>query len=461
MTGAENSAMNIPFSFQPLLLFGCLAILLLAGVALRAFTPFLQRFLIPSCLIGGLLGLILLNIGVISLSGSDLETFAYHCFNISFISVGLTHNPGSKKKTASGGKFMKGPLWLALVQGVTFPLQAIVGGIFLLIFNFFGFSLHPVFGLLPPLGFAQGPGQALSVGKVWEAYGFEHAATLGLTFAAFGFMFAFFAGVPLVNLGIRKGFSSQAFKAPAPDFKKGVMPKNKKRESAGELTTHSGNVETLAFHAALIGLVYVLTYFLLQGLAEFVTPNTAKALWGFFFFFGMILALLVRILMKTIGIGHLIDPGIQNRITGLAVDFMIVSTVMAIQTVILWKYFFPLLAIALATGIVTTLAVIFLGKKLPSYNLERTAAIYGITTGTVSCGLLLLRLVDPNFKTPVIFEMGLMVVFASPVIIVCMLLLNAPFLWDWSIPLTVLSFLAFMTVNIVLLRAFGFWRKGA
>jgi ESS family glutamate:Na+ symporter len=66
--------MQIPFPFESMLLFGSLAAMLLIGVLLRAKIPFFQKFLIPSCLIGGILGLILLNTGILQLSTSNLET---------------------------------------------------------------------------------------------------------------------------------------------------------------------------------------------------------------------------------------------------------------------------------------------------------------------------------------------------------------------------------------------------
>ena len=88
--------MQSPFPFESMLVFGCLAIMLLTGVFLRAKINFFQRFLIPSCLIGGILGIILLNLGVMRLPVANLETFAYHLFNISFISVGLTRTETSQ-----------------------------------------------------------------------------------------------------------------------------------------------------------------------------------------------------------------------------------------------------------------------------------------------------------------------------------------------------------------------------
>ena len=104
---------QIPFPFESMLLFGSLATMLLIGVVLRANIPFFQHFLIPSCLIGGVLGLILLNTGVFRLSVSNLETFAYHFFNISFISVGLTNSGNNANRGFRDKGFFKGPLWMA------------------------------------------------------------------------------------------------------------------------------------------------------------------------------------------------------------------------------------------------------------------------------------------------------------------------------------------------------------
>ena len=84
--------MESPFSFEPLLLFCFLCLMLLAGVLLRASVPVLQRMLFPGCLIGGVLGLILVSTGLVETSTSTLENLAYHAFNVSFISVGLTRS---------------------------------------------------------------------------------------------------------------------------------------------------------------------------------------------------------------------------------------------------------------------------------------------------------------------------------------------------------------------------------
>jgi len=451
--------MRAPFPFHSILLFGFLAILLLMGVVLRARIPFFQRFLFPSCLIGGVLGLILVNTGLVHFSAHDLESFAYHLFNISFISVGLTRGREAHNTSGHKKEIVKGSLWMALTQGVTFPLQAAIGGLSVLLFSVFGVKLFPTFGFLVPLGFNEGPGQALSFGKVWETVGFNHAATLGLGFAAVGYFFAFFVGVPLVNHWIRKGSSARGTGGLPRDFLVGLTARGQKRESAGELTLHSANTDSLAFQAALVGLVYVLTYLFVKYFGKVLPPDAGKMLWGFFFFFGLGLALCVRWLMEKMGLEYLVDRGIQRRITGWSVDFLIVATVTAIQVLVVWTYMVPFLTISLVSGILTTLVVLFLGKRLPSYNLERTVAIYGTVTGTVSCGLLLLRIADPEFQTPVALEIAIMNVFVVPIVGGCTVLVNGPLWWHWSTAFTVLVFVFIMAASLTVIKILGLWRR--
>ncbi len=450
--------MNPPFPFDTMLMFAFLSALLLVGVLLRAKVRLFQKFLVPSCLIGGFIGLGLTQSGWVRMDSNLLEALAYHCFNISFISVGLTRDP-QPAPHSPGGQKIRGALWMALMQGLTFPGQAVIGGLLVIILGMAGVALFPTFGFLVPLGFNEGPGQALSIGKAWESVGFSNAATIGLTFAAVGYFFAFFVGVPLVNRGIRKGLATFGPRELPRDFLTGLLTKSNTRESAGTLTIHSGNAETLAFQAALVGAVYGMTYGVVRLLASFLPPDVGSILWGFFFFFGLGIALLVKKGMDMAGVGHLADPGVQRRITGWSVDYLIVATVAAIQITIVMTYLFPITLMALTSGFLTTLAVIWFGKRLDAYSLERTAAIYGTVTGTVSCGLLLLRIVDPDFKTPVAFEIAVMNVFVLPFVGGGTVLVNGPLWWNWSVALTVGVFAVMILISLTVMRLMKFWGK--
>ncbi len=453
--------MEALFPFEPLLVFSSLAISILIGVILRAKVGFFQKYLIPACIIGGAIVMVLRNIGILPLSHSLLKTFVYHLFNISFISLGLTPSAESEKSEGGLMERVKAPLSMGLVEGIVFPMQLLIGGLITVLFINIGFDLFSTFGFLSPLGFIEGPGQALSIGQTWTEIGgplFANAATVGLIFATLGFIFAFFVGVPLMNWGIRKGLSTYTPPELPAAFRKGIFSKEEEKETGGRQTTHSANIDSLAFHAALIGLVFMLTYGLVTLLTGLVGPDLTKTLWGFYFFFGLVVALGTREIMKQIDLDYLLDRGLQKRISGLSVDFLITATIAAIQIAIVWKYIVPIFSIALSTGIITLLVVFYLSKRIWSkYNLERMGAIFGTVTGTVPTGLLLVRIADPEFRTPASIDLGIMLLFASPFIVVSMLLVNAPLIWGWSIWFTLLVFAAEMSLAFILLRIFGSW----
>lgn len=450
------------FPFEPILIISSLAVFLLIGVILRAKISFFQKFLIPSCLIGGFIAMILRNLELIQISHSTLEIFVYHLFNISFISVGLTQVSKTRKRETGKNK-IAGPLGMGLIQGVIFPLQAIIGGLFTLLFIYLGLELFPSFGFLTPLGFIEGPGQALSIGQSWEqiaAHIYTNAATVGLTFAAIGFFFAFFVGIPLVDWGIKKGLSDQTPKVLPTDFIKGVISKNQEKRQAGFETTHPANIDSLSFHFALVGLAYMLTYGLVKLLTTIIPGDIAKMIWGFFFFFGLIVAVIIRLLISKLDLGYLVDREMQKRITGWSVDFLIVATIAAIELAIVWTYILPISIIASVTGISTLFVVLYLGKRMwTRYSLERTVGIFGTVTGTVPSGLLLIRILDPDFKTPAAMDLGLTSIFAAPFVLSGMLLVTAPVLWGWSVQQTILAFGVMLIASLALIKLFGFWGK--
>jgi ESS family glutamate:Na+ symporter len=72
---------------------------------------------------------------------------------------------------------------------------------------------------------------------------------------------------------------------------------------------------------------------------------------------------------------------------------------------------------------------------------------------------LLLRIVDPEFKTPVAVELALMNVLSIPLIFVCLLLVNGPVWWNWSTALTLLAFAGILALSLALLKIFKLWGK--
>jgi ESS family glutamate:Na+ symporter len=424
------------FSFESILIFAFLSCLLIVGVILRGTITYIQYFLIPSSIIGGILGLSILHItkyyNLIDYQNvvSILETFAYHFFNISFISIGLT--PSQKDK--SHLTIYKGSLWMAFIQGINFPLQAVVGGMVVFILISLGIEIHPMLGFLFPLGFNEGPGQALSFGKVWEGFGFDHAASIGLTFATLGYLFCIFIGVPLANWGIKK---------PTEDFIRGYYSSNRTELIKIQNTIHPNSLEPLAFQVSLVGLGILITYIFLWILSQFLPDDVSRMLWGFFFLFGIAFSILVRKFLQAIKKDYLIEPFIQEKITSFAVDFLVVSTIASIQIHIFKTYLIPIVLISLIGGILTTLLIVLFGRKLKNYFWERILAIFGTVTGTTSTGLLLLKIVDPKLETPVAKELALMNLFSIPIIGIYTIIINGYFWWKLSLLKMIFIYLGF------------------
>ncbi|GIX42452.1 MAG: hypothetical protein KatS3mg129_2185 [Leptospiraceae bacterium] len=426
----------MPYPFEIILIFSFLSLLLVIGVFLRSTISLIQNFLIPSSIIGGILGLILLELSKsyhfysYEKTISILEAFAYHFFNISFISIGLT--PPDKVSEKLNQPVYKGSIWMALIQGITFPLQTFIGGLIVLLFIQLNWDLHPTFGFLFPLGFNEGPGQALSFGKVWEGFGFSHATTIGLTFATLGYLFCIFVGVPLANWTINKGYITNISK-PSEEFIKGIYKSKQYEYIKYPHTIHNSSLEPLAFQFALVGIVLLLTYLFIISLSNFLPQDVSKMLWGFFFLFGLAIAVLLRNILKWFNKDYLINLFLQRKITSFAIDYLIISTIVAIQIQIFEKYILPILIIAFLGGFLTTMIIIFLGKKLKHYAWERIFAIFGTVTGTTSTGLLLLRIVDPEFKTPIAKEVAIMNLFSVPIIGTFTILINGYFWWKFSL----------------------------
>ncbi len=374
---------------------------ILIGTAARRYIKFFQKFLIPNNLIGGLLALIFSTqvLGWIDLPTERLTAYIYHLLALTFIALGLR-----QQKTGWG----KGPVSKSFAGLTIICLQATIG--ILIAFALF-YTIKPDLflgvGLLLPLGFAMGPGLAASMGASWEQYGFEGGSTVGVTFAAIGFLYAYFAGMTIINWGIktRKSALIKSTDHITVDMLTGVY-KSKKPPIAGHLTLSTEAIEPMAFHLGLIGFVYLLTY----GFLKLVTIPLANAnlhdfvdiFWSFHFVFGLIIAIIIRKLIDVSGRSYVIDKGLMTRGMGVFLDYLVVGAIAAISIKVIGMYWEALLIMSLVAGPVTFVTLYWIcWRAFDNFHFERFVELFGEFTGTTNSGLILLRVLDPEFKTPV------------------------------------------------------------
>jgi ESS family glutamate:Na+ symporter len=117
----------------------------------------------------------------------------------------------------------------------------------------------------------------------------------------------------------------------------------------------------------------------------------------------------------------------------------------------------PITAICLIVAVFTTLFIVYFGRRLDHFGFERFMAVYGTATGTGASGLLLLRIVDPEFKSPAAQELGLYNAFALPLLLpVSFFVFPLP---EFGLaPLLALA-AGLIVVCLVLLKVFRFWGK--
>ena len=282
-----------------------------------------------------------------------------------------------------------------------------------------------------------------------------NAVSFGLTFAAVGYLVSSFVGVPLANWGIRKGYTVNAPRELPKDFLTGISKINN-GPNAGKLTTHPGNIDGIAFQLAMLMTTLFVTYFACLGLKA-ILPGPIKALaFGLMFLWGMLIAVAIRLILGKLGLTVYLDNNVQRRITGIAVDYMIVATLIAVKFAIVWAFILPITILCLVVSVCTIFFLIYFGSRLDHFGFERFMGIFGTCTGTGASGLLLLRIVDPEFKSPAAQELGLMNAFTLLLIPTTLIIYPLPKVG--IMPALLLS-AGIIIVCLVLLKVFKFWGK--
>ena len=417
--------MNIPWKL--FVDIGIISVALLLATFLRARLRFFQKYLIPNALTAGFLLLFFYNFAApqVGLSSDGLGTMVYHLLSISFISMTLRKSPERRSKENHG------IVATAVTVVLQYGLQATVGLLITLFFMLtFIPDLFPSMGFFIPLGFALGPGQAYAIGEGWAAFGLQDGGSVGLTFAAIGFLFACFGGVWLINYGIRKDWISAEKKEKVLNqgVRTGVYSAERKKPIGMHLTTESEAIDSLTYTAGMVFVVYFASYLFLKGLTYLLTmigplgEDLAVNLWGINFVFAAIMALVAKRVIHRLGVQHTLDNHALNRIAGFSVDLMVSAAVGAISIVVVLRYWLPITVMSLVAGVLILATVPWLCSRIfQDHRFDRLMIIYGAMNGTMPTGLALLRVIDPDFETPVasdyMFSTAIVFVLCIPLIL--------------------------------------------
>lgn len=411
--------------WQPIIQIGIIAGLLLLANIIRRKIGFIRRSLIPTAVLAGFILLILKTSGLLKMNTSFLESVTYHALALGFIALSLR----IPEKSAESSGLLATKNGALIVS--TYLVQAIIGlGVSIGLAYTFMPEFFKASGILLAMGYGQGPGQANNVGVTYEGFGFVGGQSFGLAIAAAGYLCACIFGVIYLNICNRKGKLNRN----TPDNVVSGSVTVNEFQSENEIPV-AESVDKLSVQAALIVLVYLITYLVTWGicsLIEAIAPGAAATisplLWGFNFIIGSLVATICRSVMKGLRKTHLMKRQYQNnyllsRISGLAFDVMIICGIASIEIKDLEGLWVPFLLMAILGGAVTFIYLKFMCKKIyPTYENEAFFSMFGMLTGTISSGVLLLREIDPNFKTPasnnLITGSSVGIAFGAPILII-------------------------------------------
>ncbi len=382
---------------------GLLLLFLVMGNILRRTIPLFRKCLIPSALLGGALLLIVDIIckqcGITLVDNRLMQVITYHCLAIGFAAMTLKTEKSTHKTNRAQ------VLEFGALQGGTYMLQAFAGlGITLVMFlltRYGGKVISYICGLILPLAYGQGPGNALS----WDinftntpAAQFAGNGSFGLSLASIGFVVASVFGVLHINIYKKRG-DLQVRKVNLSD---GAANLN---DPTAEEIPDNESVDKFTLQMGFVALAYALSFgfmCLLGVLSDF----TNSIAWGFNFLWASLAAMLIKSVVKRLRKRNIMHRDYINnyqmdRISGFSFDLMIVAGVAAIQINDIKNYILPIVVLSVVGSVVTYIYIRLVAKEcFKGFTHEFFLMSFGTLTGTASNGMILMKEIDPGLRTP-------------------------------------------------------------
>eukprot|EP00004_Rigifila_ramosa_P000529 TRINITY_DN10554_c0_g1_i2.p1 TRINITY_DN10554_c0_g1~~TRINITY_DN10554_c0_g1_i2.p1 ORF type:complete len:325 (-),score=72.47 TRINITY_DN10554_c0_g1_i2:7-981(-) len=179
------------------------------------------------------------------------------------------------------------------------------------------------------------------------------------------------------------------------------------RPSMGFQTIQGDALNSLAFHAAVLGFTVGVGYFLKQLLIQIENTNTTLSNFGFFagfplYPFCLLAGVIVQKVISRFSDSQPIDRATAENVSGVCLDFLVLAAVATMSLTAVWDSFWAFCLLMLI-GVMWHLFCFFLlaPRMLTDYWFERALASLGQEMGVLATGLILLRTVDPHNHTHV------------------------------------------------------------
>ncbi len=444
-------------------LIAVLLISLLLANMLKRGSRLLQASLIPTSVLGGLILLVIASIYKLVTGDvmfdtaffggrgtANLEIITYHTLALGFIATTFKSAQGKMGKKRLEEIFNTGVTTVS-----TYLIQAILGMGISLIAALAMPGFFRAAGILLPFGYGQGTGQALNYGGIFEnEFGFTGGKSFGLSIAALGFLSASIGGVIYLSILKRRGKIQTAIGADKAVRSEEIQGEN-------EIPMQE-SIDKLTIQVALVTVAYIGAYLLMMLLGR-LAPGMRSVIFGFNFLLGVLSASLFKLLLSTLKKRGMmkkeyVNNFLMTRVSNFLFDVMVVAGIAAIRLHVLKNYWVVILVMGVVGLVITFVYNHFVAKTLfPRYPEEQFLMMYGMLTGTASTGIILLRELDSEFKSPasdnMVYQNFPAIVFGFPMMLLATMAPVQPIL-------TLLILIGFFLVmNLILFRSKIFRRK--
>lgn len=397
-----------------------LSVLLLIGTFLRAKVKLFQSLYLPASVIGGFIGMIISpeilgRFSNYSISEEWIKTYSLLPGILSVpifaaIPLGMFLNENKNIKSMYPSKVL---ICFGLFQCASMS-QSAIGYATNMFFSKINpqLNMYRTFGYELSAGFAGGHGLAAATGKLLEGFGipqWEIAQGVALTTATIGLIGGIVFGIIFINLAVRKNktkiikrINNNADKSMEVGYNKDINKQN----SLGRETFLSSSIETITFHLAIIFTVCGIAYIVLNFVKKMnIAGLNVLPVWTY----SMIIMFALNFIIKKLNLVWMVDAKVKAKIMGTLSDFAIVSAMTSLPIKAIINYIAPITVMCILGFIITYLLVFPLNSFFfkEDYSFERAIISWGTLTGVLITGMTLLKICDPEYKSPALSEFSL------------------------------------------------------
>jgi len=380
-----------------------IAILIIALILARSVkrgTKTLQRYFIPSALVGGF-GVLLLGPQVLGWIPTDITAqwsqYPKQLINVIFAGLFLGHTiPGAKEIWRKSGPmlaFGNTLAWGQYVIGILLTLL-ILGPLF---------GAPPMAGALIEIGFEGGHGTAAGLAPTFEQLGWPAGTDIALGLATVSIIAAIFSGILILNIHHRR--AGELLDEAAMLTQQQRMIRN-----GYSLTRFANKLETSPLEVAITFVLFAVSiglgWAMLQGLqlAENIVLSGVTDIRFFeylpMFPLAMIGGLLVQLFLRKINKAHIVKRNTIKFFTAISLDALILTAIGTLSLAAIRDNFAIFIIFAVA-GIAWILGAFFYfaPRYFKRYWFENGLTNTGQSMGMTATGLLMNRLVDPSNRS--------------------------------------------------------------